>query len=126
MDVGRAVGSPRFNEHTCCDMELENARVPAAVQAELRRRGHVIIEKGRYMPFPVIQIAGVDLRTGAHLAASDPRGEWGAAAQTAPSSSRAGIALLVAAGLLLLIALTWFSRRRRAPHASAHEIEGLA
>jgi gamma-glutamyltranspeptidase/glutathione hydrolase len=114
MDVGQAVGAPRFTEHTCCDIELENARLPAAVQAELRRRGHVIIEKGRYMPYPIIQIAGVDLRTGVRLAASDPRGEWGSAAQPASSSSRARTALLVAVGLLLLIgAAARFARRRR-------------
>jgi gamma-glutamyltranspeptidase/glutathione hydrolase len=126
MDVGQAVGAPRFNEHTCCDMELEDARVPPAVQADLRRRDHVIIDKGRYMPYPIIQIAGVDRRTGAHVAASDPRGEWGTAAQSPSRSSRARTAALIAVGLLVLIgAATWFSRRRRPTGVGGHKAGGL-
>ncbi|MCA1726673.1 MAG: gamma-glutamyltransferase [Actinobacteria bacterium] len=80
MDLGRAIDVARFHEPACCDLFVEDARIPVATLEELERRGHSIGRLGEYWVLPWIQLAGVDPSTGERLGASDPRGEYGAAA----------------------------------------------
>ncbi len=79
MDIGRAIDVARFGENQCCDLFIETARIPPAAIEELDRRGHSIIALGEYWGLPWHELAGTDPRTGQPLAASDPRGEHGAA-----------------------------------------------
>ena len=87
MDVGRAVDAARAQERRCCNLELEEWRVPVQVRAELERRGHTLIFGGEYegvyagLDPTRAQLAAIDPVTGERLAASDPRNERGAHAQ---------------------------------------------
>lgn len=82
-DVAQAVDAERLDEQTGA-MQLENARVAPAVQAELERRGHVIAPQGEYGIVPRVQAAGIDLPTGERLGVSDPRTDDAAMASTRP------------------------------------------
>jgi gamma-glutamyltranspeptidase/glutathione hydrolase len=86
MDVGRAVDAARAQERQCCDLELEEWRVPMEVRAELERRGHTLIFGGEYEGVYALaptraQLVAIDPLTGERLAASDPRNERGAVGQ---------------------------------------------
>ena len=86
MDVGRAVDVARAQSRQCCDLELEEWRVPSAVRAELERRGHTLLAFGEYEgvyagSYTRAQLAAVDPSSGERSAASDPRNERGARAQ---------------------------------------------
>lgn len=80
MDLGRAVDVARVFEGSCCDLALEDARIRTHVLEELERRGHSLVRLGEYGVAPWLQLAGADPRSGTLVAASDPRGERGAAA----------------------------------------------
>jgi gamma-glutamyltranspeptidase / glutathione hydrolase len=91
-DPAAAVDAPRTDARGICDggglqLCMEDARIPADVIAELRRRGHQVTLEGEYADVPQIQPVGVNAATGERLAASDTRGESGATVQ------RAGAAL---------------------------------
>jgi hypothetical protein len=75
------VDAARIHEFACCGMEIEDVRIRPEVEAELERRGHALGRVGEYQPAPYLQVVGTDPATGLHLAASDPREEWGSAAQ---------------------------------------------
>lgn len=86
MDPALAVDAARVDAERCCTLELEDARVPAAEQSELARRGHTIERRGEYHPLfvPLVQVAGIG-KDGRRFAASDPRYDRGdAAVQTPP------------------------------------------
>ncbi len=75
------IDAARVQEFTCCSMDIEDVRVTPDAQAELEARGHTLSRLGEYFVVPYLQLAGTDPETGARLAASDPREEWGSAAQ---------------------------------------------
>lgn len=71
-------------------------------------RGHQIVREGEYGPSPIVQAAGVNLRTGKQEAVSDPRGEWGSRGQKRHDRT-AGVTL----GALALLATLGLIRRSR-------------
>lgn len=85
-DVPHAVDAERIDARGSCGITgplqlcLEQARIAPDVLAELRRRGHELIEHGEYAPNPIVQAAGVT-RGGGRVAVSDPRGPSGAVGQ---------------------------------------------
>lgn len=83
MDLGQSIDAVRMFERMCCDMQLEQWRVPSTTLDELAQRGHSIVALGEYCFCVVVQLAGTDLATGEHVAATDPRdaGENGAAGE---------------------------------------------
>jgi gamma-glutamyltranspeptidase/glutathione hydrolase len=85
LDPARAVDSERLDEQSGTKMTLEQGRVPPQVQAELIARGQSIDRKGEYADLPRVQAAGIDRKTGEHLAVTDPRSrEPGSLAQSTP------------------------------------------
>jgi gamma-glutamyltranspeptidase / glutathione hydrolase len=80
MDVGRAIDVARFDEASCCSLSIEEARIPPKILEALEARGHTLLRNGEYGVLPWLQLAAIDPRSGTRLAASDPRGEYGAAA----------------------------------------------
>lgn len=78
MDPAHAVDAQRSDARGLCagaglQLCLEDARIPGDVVDDLRARGHQITTQGEYAPLPLVQVAGVDPRTGIRRAASDPR-----------------------------------------------------
>jgi gamma-glutamyltranspeptidase/glutathione hydrolase len=82
MNVAEAIDAARINEFSCCSLEIEETRVEPSVLEELAGRGHELSPLGEYGFAPIMQLAGSSGRH--HMAASDPRDEWGAAAQRSP------------------------------------------
>ena len=80
MDPALAVDVARLDAEKCCGIELEQARVRAAEQQELIRRGHTIVDRGEYHPqfTPLVQVTGIR-PDGRRFAVSDPRYDRGAA-----------------------------------------------
>jgi len=88
MDIGHAVDAERFScQNQAPDIcNYEGARIDAGVLAELAERGHDLGtatspngDWGEYATvLGIVQVSGIDPATGERLAASDPRGEWGA------------------------------------------------
>jgi gamma-glutamyltranspeptidase/glutathione hydrolase len=110
LDLAHAIDAERLNEPTCCSMTLEDLRVGPETQVELERRGHQIVREGEYGATPIVQAAGVNLKTGRQEAVSDPRGEWGSRAQRGPGHTP-GVIL----NAVLLLAALGLGRRRRVP-----------
>lgn len=88
MDIAHAVDAPRSQEFSLaggaegCQLCLEDGRVAPEVIEELQARGHSVAVRGEYSPsLPHVGSAGIDPTTGLRLVVSDPREEWGAAAQ---------------------------------------------
>jgi gamma-glutamyltranspeptidase/glutathione hydrolase len=79
MTLGHAVDAARAREPRCCDLFVEQTRIPSLVLEELERRGHSVSPSGEYEVGPWVEVAGVDPRTRKAVAAADPRGERGAA-----------------------------------------------
>ena len=84
MNIQAALEAPRFTKQTFagCDVEME-ARVPAAVRAELAARGHQIELRGGFAS----SVGGGqavlrDFATGVNYGASDPRKDGAAIPQT--------------------------------------------
>ena len=92
MDIAHAVDAPRSQEFSLADgLQLEDGRLHPDVVHELEARGHTVAVRGEYTPaIPQVESAGTDVTTGVQLAVSDPREEWGAAAQTYEPWHRAG------------------------------------
>jgi gamma-glutamyltranspeptidase/glutathione hydrolase len=109
LDLAHAIDAERLNEPTCCRMSLEDIRVAPETQLELEARGHQIVREGEYGPSPVVQAAGVNLKTGKQEAVSDPRGEWGSRGQR-----DGGRAAQVVLGAVSLLAVLGLGRRSRA------------
>jgi len=109
IDLPHAVDAERLNEPTCCAMMLEDARVPPDVQAKLEARGHQIVREGEYGVRPIVQVAGTNLKSGRHIAVSDPRGESGSRGQR---PRRSGNEQTAAASLLLIAASFGYRLRR--------------
>lgn len=101
LDLPHAIDAERLDEPTCCNMSLEDVRVPPQVQAELQARGHRIVKEGEYAARPIVQAAGTDLKTASNLAVSDPRGESGANGQGGEEGA-AAVSLLALSGLVVL------------------------
>jgi hypothetical protein len=55
--------------------------VPVAAQQELESRGHTLQREGEYFFLPIVQGVAYDPGSNERSAASDPRSEWGSAAQ---------------------------------------------
>lgn len=108
LDLAHAIDAERLNEPTCCSMSLEDVRVGPETQLELEARGHQIVREGEYGPSPIVQAAGVNLKTGKQEAVSDPRGEWGSRGQK--KNDPTGGLVLGTFSLLAMLGL-----RRRAP-----------
>lgn len=107
LDLAHAIDAERLNEPTCCQMSLEDVRVGPQTQLELEERGHQIVREGEYAPRPIVQAAGVNLKTGRQEAVSDPRGEWGSRAQRRGRHARGTIL-----GALSLVAVLGLVRGR--------------
>ena len=69
----QAIDAERLDAQFPPELILEDGRVSATVESELISRGHVVASEGEYSDVPLVQAAGVDLDTGEHLAATDPR-----------------------------------------------------
>ena len=80
MDPALAVDVARLDAERCCNVELEQDRVPVAERQELTRRGHTIVDRKQYHPqfTPLVQVTGVR-PDGRRFAVSDPRYDRGAA-----------------------------------------------
>jgi gamma-glutamyltranspeptidase len=102
LDLAHAIDAERLNEPTCCAMSLEDVRVGPETRAELQARGHQIVPEGEYGSSPIVQAAGVNLKTGKQEAVSDPRGESGSRGQKKRDGRAAGVLL----GAISLLAVT--------------------
>ena len=82
LDVASAIDAERMDAKCFFeDMGLEDTRVLPSVQAELEQRGHTVQRQGEYFITPIVQGVAYDAKTGETQAFSDPRSEWGSAAQ---------------------------------------------
>ena len=82
LDVAAAVDAERVDaECFFADMGMEDARVSPMAQQELEARGHTVQREGEYFITPIVEAVGYDPDTGEVAAFSDPRSEWGSAAQ---------------------------------------------
>jgi hypothetical protein len=87
-NVGQAVDAERIDANGPGGRVIaEAARIPAAVQAELARRGHVLAPVGEYDIRPRVQIAGIDVSTGRRVGQSDPRTDFAALAARRPEAA---------------------------------------
>jgi hypothetical protein len=109
LDLAHAIDAERLDSQTCCNMNLEDARVSPDVQAELQARGHRLVREGEYAARPIVQAAGTDPENGERLAVSDPRGESGSNGQKESGADQQGFA---AAALLALCLFTALQRGR--------------
>jgi gamma-glutamyltranspeptidase/glutathione hydrolase len=83
LDIAQTIDAERIEARAWGDfLNIEagegsaNQRVPNAVLAELRSRGHRLRQSNiHYSRFPVIEAVGFNLVTGLHEAISDPRNE---------------------------------------------------
>jgi gamma-glutamyltranspeptidase / glutathione hydrolase len=80
MDPALAVDVARLDAEQCCNVELEQQRVPVTERQELARRGHTIVDRKEYHPLfvPLVQVTGIR-PDGRRFALSDPRYQRGAA-----------------------------------------------
>ncbi|MEX2556167.1 MAG: gamma-glutamyltransferase [Actinomycetota bacterium] len=81
MGVDEAVDMMRSDERTCCELTLEESRVPPGARATLERWGHELSPLGEYGFGSLVQLAGSDPSAQIRASASDPRGEHGASAE---------------------------------------------
>jgi gamma-glutamyltranspeptidase/glutathione hydrolase len=80
MDTAQAVDAARLDAEQCCNVELEEKRVPEVERQELTRRGDTVVDRSEYHPLfvPLVQVAGIR-SDGRRFAVSDPRYQRGAA-----------------------------------------------
>jgi gamma-glutamyltranspeptidase / glutathione hydrolase len=83
-DLPHAVDAERLDDQGTSTLEIEDARVDAAVLAELESRGYTLSRKGEYNIRPRVQLAGIDPLTGLRTAVSDSRSDQGSLAQRVP------------------------------------------
>jgi gamma-glutamyltranspeptidase / glutathione hydrolase len=83
-DLPHAVDAERLDDQGTSTLEIEDARVDAAVLAELESRGYTLSRKGEYNIRPRVQLAGIDPPTGLRTAVSDSRSDQGSLAQRVP------------------------------------------
>ena len=89
MNVGQAIDAERIDANGPMGRLIaEEARIPAAVQAELARRGHVLAPVGEYDIRPRVQIAGIDVATGLRVGQSDPRSDFATLGASRPVAPR--------------------------------------
>jgi gamma-glutamyltranspeptidase/glutathione hydrolase len=82
LNVAQAIDAERIDARCFFDdMGIEDARVPVAAQQELESRGHTLQREGEYFILPIVQGVAYDPGSNERSAVSDPRSEWGSAAQ---------------------------------------------
>ncbi len=81
LDLARAVDAERISclNRRSRSCQVEGARLPAGVLADLASRGHTITDVGEYSSLGIAQATGVDPLTGDALGTADPRQEGTAA-----------------------------------------------